>query len=66
MIEEEKTILKMYLVNQGLRVDQEVIEARADFDQRESTWSAFRLSMAHERKEVFDKFAADLVALLHI
>lgn len=66
MTEEEKTVLKMYLVNQGLRVDGELQEARQDFDQRFSSWSAFRLSLAHERKEVFDKFAVDLCALLHI
>lgn len=66
MDENEKTILKAWIINTALRFDQDVIDSREDFKRSENTWLAFRLALATERKTVFDALTAQLYALLNL
>lgn len=66
MTEKERDMLKAWIVNTGLRIDNDLTEARNDFWRNESAWFAFRLALAAERKAAFDLFAAQLFALLNI
>lgn len=66
MTAEEKTLLKTYLVNQMLRVDQDVVSCREIWQQQPSSLSAFRLVSAHQRQENFNLYCAHLYALLHL
>ena len=66
MNEDEKKTLKMWVVNAGLRIDNDLQEAREDFWRNQSAWFAFRLALAAERKNAFDLFAAQLFALLNL
>lgn len=61
---EEK--LKAWFVNTGLRIDNDLTEARNDFQVNQNAWFAFRLALAGERKNAFDNFAAQLFTLLNM
>lgn len=58
--------LKVWCVNTGLRIDNDLTEARNDFQTNQSAWFAFRLALAGERKNCFDNFMAQLFTLLNI
>ena len=66
MDENEKTILKAWIINTAFRFDQDVIDAREDFKRSENSWLAFRLAVASERKSVFDTLTAQLYAILNL
>lgn len=66
MTEEEKTLLKTWITNTQIRIDNDFQEARGDFYANENPWFAFRLAIAAERKNQFDIVACQLFALLHI
>ena len=66
MKSEEVEKLKAWIVNTGLRIDNDLTEARNDFWRNENAWFAFRLALAAERKAAFDLFAAQLFALLNL
>ena len=66
MTEDEKRKLLAWMTNTGLRIDNDLQDARNDFRQNESTWLAFRLSLAAERKTFFDVLSAQLYALLNL
>lgn len=70
MNSEEITIIKAYLINEGLRRDSEVICARQAYlnsshNSRADT-ACMRLLRAHVAKATFDKVCNDLCALLNI
>lgn len=62
----EKELLSMYLVNQGLRLDTEVLRAKRLWDTRKDIRACMALLDALYRKNAFDKFSHDLCALLNI
>ena len=66
MNDKDIEILKMYIVNQGLRVDGDLAEARAMFYHDETPWNAFRRALAAERKKTFDMMCNHLCILLHL
>ena len=66
MEENEKTILKAWIINTAFRFDQDVIDAREDFISSENSWLAFRLAVASERKSVFDSLTAQLYAIFNL
>ena len=66
MTENEKTLVKMYIVNQGLRCDMDVSEARACYLNQPTPWNCFRYMLSLERKKAFDRFCFHLCELLHI
>ena len=66
MTDEEMLNLKSWLINMNVRLDNEVTEARNDFQRDENSWFAFRLALASERRNAFDLFSAQLWALLKV
>ena len=66
MNQKEKTLIKMWIVNQGLRCDMDVTDARVWYDSEPSPWHCMRFMLALERKKAFDRFALHLCELLHI
>lgn len=66
MTSAEKELLSMYLVNQGLQLDTEVLRAKRYWDTRKDLRACTALLDALYRKNAFDKFSHDLCALLHI
>ena len=66
MSEYEKQLLSMYLVNQGLRLDREFLDAKRLWDTRQTYAACMALLGALQRKQDFDKFQHDLCALLQI
>ena len=66
MSEYEKQLLSMYLVNQGLRLDRELLDAKRIWDTRQTYAACMALLGALQRKKDFDKFQHDLCALLQI
>lgn len=58
--------LKAWMINTGLRLEGDLVEARNDFRTNENAWFAFRLALAAERKSAFDLFSAQLFALLNL
>lgn len=66
MTESEKELLLAYLVNQGLRYDNDVICYRAALYRDCSAYTAASLLCAVIRKQVFDKTLQDICALLKI
>lgn len=66
MTEDEKNMIKMYLINEGLRLDRLVLDCRSTYDTRGTIRSYMKLLAASAAKEEFDKFNHDLCALLNI
>lgn len=66
MTEDEKQILKTWILNTGIRFENDLIEARNDFQHNENAWLAFRLALSGERKNTFDTMSAQLFALLKL
>lgn len=66
MTEEEKQILKSWILNTRIRLENDLIEARNDFQRSENAWLAFRLALSGERKNTFDTLSAQLFALLNL
>lgn len=66
MTESEKSLLALYLVNQGLQLDMQLSAARLAMDMKMNCVNCMRLTEAEIRKESFDKFQHDLCALLNI
>lgn len=66
MEENEKTILKAWIINMQQRFDNDLIDARNDFQCSENSWFAFRLALAGERKQVLDLLTAQLYAVLNL
>lgn len=66
MTQDEKELLKMYFVNQGLRLDSEVLSARTLSNTRRDKRGCMALLYSLERKEAFNKFMHDVCALLDI
>lgn len=66
MTEDEKELLKVWIVNTQIRIENDLTEARNDFARNENAWFAFRLALASERKSFFDNLTAQLYALLKV
>ena len=66
MNQTEKDLLRAYLVNQGLRFDTELINARQVYLHHKTETGCIRILRAHISKVVFDKIAHDLSALLNL
>lgn len=66
MTEEEKQILKSWILNTRIRLENDLTEARNDFQRSENAWLAFRLALSGERKNTFDTLSAQLFALLNL
>ena len=66
MTEEEKQILKSWILNTGIRLENDLTDARNDFQRSENAWLAFRLALSGERKSTFDTMSAQLFALLNL
>ena len=66
MTEEEKQILRSWILNTGIRLENDLTEARNDFQRSENAWLAFRLALSGERKSTFDTMSAQLFALLNL
>lgn len=66
MTEDEKNIIKMYLINEGNRLHVELLDCKSTYDARGTTRTLIKLLEAAKAKEAFDKFNHDLCALLNI
>lgn len=66
MTEEEKMMLKAWILNTQVRIENDLTEARNDFQLNENAWFAFRLALSAERKTFFDNLTAQLYALLKV
>ena len=66
MTEDEKELLKMWIANAQIRIDNDLSEARNDFQRNENAWFAFRLALVSERKNFLDNMVAQLYALLKV
>ena len=66
MNQTEKDLIRAYLVNQGLRFDAELINARQLYIHHKTETGCLRILRAHISKLIFDKIAHDLTALLNL
>lgn len=66
MTEDEKNMIKMYLINEGLRLHVAVLDCKSTYDTRGTARACMKLLEAVKAKEAFDKFNHDLCALLNI
>lgn len=66
MIVSDRELINAYLVNEGLRIDSDLVQARYSYHARPCSRTAAALFAAHMRKEDFKKFSHDLAALLNI
>ena len=66
MTNDEKELLCMYFVNQGLRLDRAFLGAKRSWDTRHDYRACMALLDALQHKTAFDKFSHDLCALLNI
>lgn len=66
MTEEEKTNLKAWITNLTLRIDNDLTEARNDFQTNENAWFAFRLALVSERRDFINYISAQIYALLKL
>ena len=66
MTEEERQLLMIWIANTQVRIENDLTEARNDFQRNENAWFAFRLAVTSERKSFFDSLTAQLYALLHV
>ena len=65
MTNDERELLSAYFVNQGLRLDTEVLAARQLLYTTKSKRACTALYDAIQRKEDFNKFQHDVCALLN-
>lgn len=66
MTEDEKNIIKMYFVNEALRLHMEVLDCKSLYDTKGTVRACMKLLGAVSAKESFDKVYHDLCALLSI
>lgn len=66
MTPSEKSLLALYLVNQGLQLDMQLNAARLALDMKMNCVNCMRLTEAEICKKSFDKFQRDLCELLKI
>ena len=66
MTQTEKDLIRAYLINQGLRFDSELINARQLYIHHKTETGCMRILRAHISKAIFDKIAHDLTALFNL
>lgn len=66
MTNDEKDLIRAYLINQGLRFDSDVITCRQVYLHHRTESACMRLLRAQISKVIFDKICNDICALLNI
>lgn len=65
MLSSEKQLLECYFVNQGIRLDSDLENARVQAFAHPTERSIYAFAMALASKTSFDKFQHDVCTLLH-